>query len=50
MSMPRLLRRFAPSIAAHPASTNIAEANPHVGIEKAERELGWRADFRLQTR
>ena len=33
-----------------PGIYNIAEANPHVAIEKAERELGWRADFRLLPR
>jgi len=26
---------------------NIAEPNPHVSTEKARRELGWNADFRL---
>jgi nucleoside-diphosphate-sugar epimerase len=33
-----------------PGTYNIAEANPHVAIEKAERELGWQADFRLPPR
>jgi hypothetical protein len=35
---------------SRPGIYNIAEANPHVAIEKAERELGWRADFRLPPR
>ena len=33
-----------------PGIYNIAEANPHVVSEKAERELGWRADFRMAQR
>ncbi|HEV2548712.1 MAG TPA: NAD(P)-dependent oxidoreductase [Stellaceae bacterium] len=33
-----------------PGIYNIAEANPHVATEKAERELSWRADFRLPPR
>jgi nucleoside-diphosphate-sugar epimerase len=31
-----------------PGIFNIAEPNSYVATEKAEKELGWRADFRLQ--
>jgi len=30
-----------------PGIYNVAEANPHVVIEKALAALGWRPDFRL---
>ena len=42
--------RTAKSTRSIPPPKDIAEANPHVAIEKAERELGWRADFRLLPR